>query len=114
MRKSKFFGIFLAVFFGVTVCLFCQNAEAEPKWLKIKWNQPKPWAERLMGVELADEIPQLRNFHFRDAVVDERMVFDYTLRPGPCPTTNALNIMRLEGLPVPTGPGDDHSSTTSA
>jgi len=28
------------------------------------------------------------------------MVFDYRLRPGPCPTTNALKIMRLEGLPV--------------
>jgi DNA mismatch repair ATPase MutS len=43
----------------------------------------------------------LSNYHFRDAVVDNRMVFDYALRPGPCPTTNALNIMRLEGLPVP-------------
>ena len=26
--------------------------------------------------------------------------FDYKLRPGPCPTTNALKIMRMEGLPV--------------
>ena len=51
--------------------------------------------------KLADEIPHLSNYHFRDAVVDNRMVFDYALRPGPCPTTNALNIMRLEGLPVP-------------
>jgi DNA mismatch repair ATPase MutS len=29
--------------------------------------------------------------------------FDYKLRPGPCPTTNALRIMELEGLPVPKG-----------
>jgi hypothetical protein len=29
--------------------------------------------------------------------------FDYRLRPGPCPTTNALRIMALEGLPVPEG-----------
>jgi DNA mismatch repair ATPase MutS len=28
------------------------------------------------------------------------MVFDYQLRHGPCPTTNALKIMQLEGLPV--------------
>jgi DNA mismatch repair ATPase MutS len=29
------------------------------------------------------------------------MVFDYTLRSGPSPTTNALKIMQLAGLPVP-------------
>jgi DNA mismatch repair ATPase MutS len=28
------------------------------------------------------------------------LVFDYRLRPGPCPTTNALRIMQLEGLPA--------------
>jgi hypothetical protein len=50
---------------------------------------------------LADDVPQVRNYHFRDYVSGERMVFDYTLRPGPCPTTNALTIMELEGLPVP-------------
>jgi hypothetical protein len=32
-----------------------------------------------------------------------RLAFDYVLRPGPCPTTNALKIMQLEGLPVPEG-----------
>ena len=51
-------------------------------------------------VKLADEIPGIANFHFREEVHDGRMVFDYHLRPGPCPTTNALQIMRLEGLPV--------------
>jgi len=50
---------------------------------------------------LADEVSQVVNYHFRDHIVDGRMVFDYTLRPGPCPTTNALKIMQLEGLPVP-------------
>jgi len=52
-------------------------------------------------VELADVLPQITNYHFRDAVVDGRLVFDYILRPGPVPTTNALAIMRLAGLPVP-------------
>ena len=51
-------------------------------------------------VKLADEIPGVGNFHFREEVHEGRMVFDYHLRIGPCPTTNALQIMRLEGLPV--------------
>ena len=50
--------------------------------------------------KLADEIKGIVNFHFREQVVEGRMVFDYLLRPGPCPTTNALQIMRMEGLPV--------------
>ena len=50
--------------------------------------------------KLADELPQVLNYHFRDQVVDGRMAFDYLLLPGPSPTTNALRIMQLEGLPV--------------
>lgn len=51
-------------------------------------------------VHLEEEIPGLRNFHFREDVAGDRMVFDYRLRPGPSPTTNALKIMEIEGLPV--------------
>ncbi len=51
-------------------------------------------------VKLADEIPGIVNHHFREEVRDGRMIFDYELRPGPCPTTNALKIMQIEGLPV--------------
>ena len=51
-------------------------------------------------VELAHEITTLRNYHFREHVEHGRMIFDYLLREGPCPTTNALKIMALEGLPV--------------
>lgn len=51
-------------------------------------------------VKLVHEINGVHTMHFRDEVRDGRMVFDYTLRSGPCPTTNALTIMRLEGLPV--------------
>ena len=50
--------------------------------------------------QLADEISGVLNYHFREDIADGRMVFDYHLRPGPCPTTNALRIMALEGLPV--------------
>jgi hypothetical protein len=49
---------------------------------------------------LADIYPQVHNYHLRDDVQDGRLVFDYRIRPGPCPTTNALKIMRMEGLPV--------------
>jgi len=51
-------------------------------------------------IKLADEIAGVTNHHFREEVHDGRMVFDYRLRSGPCPTTNALKIMSLEGLPV--------------
>jgi DNA mismatch repair ATPase MutS len=51
-------------------------------------------------VTLADTIPRMRNYHFREEIHDGRMIFDYQLRPGPCPTTNALQIMHMEGLPI--------------
>lgn len=51
-------------------------------------------------VRLADEMPSLKNYHFTESVVDRRMLFDYKLRSGPCPSTNALKIMQMEGLPV--------------
>jgi len=47
---------------------------------------------------LAEESPQVHNYHFRDKVDQDRLSFDYLLRPGPCPTTNALRIMQMEGL----------------
>jgi hypothetical protein len=51
---------------------------------------------------LEEKISGIANFHFREEVGDGRMVFDYLLRSGPCPTTNALKIMSIEGLPVET------------
>ncbi len=51
-------------------------------------------------VHLAEQISGIKNLHFREEVRDGRMIFDYRLRAGPCPTTNALKIMQIEGLPV--------------
>lgn len=51
-------------------------------------------------VQLAEAIPKIENVHFRDDVQNGRMIFDYRLHPGPCPTTNALKIMELAGLPI--------------
>ncbi len=50
--------------------------------------------------ELEKEIPTASNAHFREGVEARTLTFDYRLRPGPCPTTNALRIMAIEGLPV--------------
>jgi ABC-type multidrug transport system fused ATPase/permease subunit len=49
---------------------------------------------------LTSMLPILHNYHFREEVIDGQMVFDYKLHNGPCPTTNALKIMQLAGLPV--------------
>jgi hypothetical protein len=51
-------------------------------------------------VKLAETLPQVENLHFREEVVDGQLTFDYILRSGPCPTTNALKIMAMEGLPI--------------
>lgn len=53
-------------------------------------------------LELTQVAPaQIQNFHFREQIVGQEMLFDYLLQTGPCPTTNALKIMAMEGLPVP-------------
>lgn len=50
---------------------------------------------------LADANGHIRNAHFQESVEEGTLHFDYLLRPGPCPTTNALRIMAQEGLPIP-------------
>jgi len=50
--------------------------------------------------QLEEDIFSLKNYHFRETIEDSRMAFDYKLHPGPCPTTNALKIMEMEGLPI--------------
>jgi hypothetical protein len=40
------------------------------------------------------------NFHFREALEGEEMVFDYQLRPGPAVSRNAIRILQREGYPA--------------
>ncbi|HET8844558.1 MAG TPA: hypothetical protein VFN35_24020, partial [Ktedonobacteraceae bacterium] len=54
-------------------------------------------------IKLADLLPHVENYHFREEVINGQMTFDYILRQGPCPTTNALKIMQMEGLPIHSG-----------
>jgi DNA mismatch repair ATPase MutS len=41
-----------------------------------------------------------KNVHFRDELVDGKMTFDYKMRTGVVPKSNALSLMRLLGLDV--------------
>ena len=51
-------------------------------------------------INLEKDIKCVSNFHFREDILNGKMVFDYKLHPGPCPTTNAIRVMQLAGLPV--------------
>ena len=51
-------------------------------------------------VNLANEVSSVTNYHFREEIEDSKMKFDFKIHDGPSPTTNALKIMELSGLPV--------------
>ena len=53
------------------------------------------------------EQKKILNFHFQDTIENKRIKFDYSLRPGICPTTNALKILQFEGMPIPDNDGSD-------
>jgi DNA mismatch repair ATPase MutS len=50
-------------------------------------------------VTLAEASDRVKNYHFRDDI-DEKgnMVFHYRLHPGPIRSTNALEILKREGI----------------
>lgn len=51
-------------------------------------------------VKLSEDSRSIINFHFREEIKEGKMLFDYKINNGPCPTTNALLIMKTNGLPV--------------
>ena len=51
-------------------------------------------------VSIADQVPNVTNYHFQEKIAKGRMLFDYRLRSGPSKTTNAVQIMQMEGLPI--------------
>lgn len=56
-------------------------------------------------LELA-RLARIQNLHFREEISqDGAMSFTYRLQQGASPTTNALRIMQLEGLPVDASAG---------
>lgn len=50
--------------------------------------------------QLEETIAELSNWHFSETIEEGKMSFEYKLKPGPCPSTNALKIMEMEGLPT--------------
>jgi DNA mismatch repair ATPase MutS len=44
------------------------------------------------------------NFHFEDRLDNDRLIFDYKLKPGVVKTSNALQLMRSIGLDVVSEP----------
>jgi hypothetical protein len=63
-------------------------------------------------VKLEEGGERIATHHFRETVDERGLVFDFRLRPGPCPTTNALKIMAREGLPVPDKPATPPGAST--
>ncbi len=51
-----------------------------------------------LPAELSDRVEVV---HFRESATEDRMTFDFRLRPGPVREGNALRLMRQVGLPVP-------------
>jgi DNA mismatch repair ATPase MutS len=51
--------------------------------------------------KLETEFPgRIRNLHFDGTVEGDRLVFDYTLKPGRCESFNALALMRRIGIKI--------------
>ena len=48
--------------------------------------------------QMDQEYSNLVNEHFADTIENGKMVFDYKKKMGPCPSTNALKVMEMEGV----------------
>ncbi|MBX3040033.1 MAG: hypothetical protein KF789_04915 [Bdellovibrionaceae bacterium] len=42
----------------------------------------------------------IANYHFRETIEGSTMSFSFRKARGPCPTTNALKVMEMNGLPI--------------
>jgi len=51
--------------------------------------------------ELSQKQKTILNYHFKEHYENKELCFDYKIKDGPCPSTNALYIMKNAGLPVP-------------
>tara|TARA_B110001454_G_C12723330_1_gene436722 strand:- start:8866 stop:10626 length:1761 start_codon:yes stop_codon:yes gene_type:complete len=48
--------------------------------------------------QMDQEYSNLVNEHFADTIENGKMTFDYKKKLGPCPSTNALKVMEMEGV----------------
>ncbi len=54
----------------------------------------------LQLTSLSENIPSIKNFHFKEDIKDEKMNFSYKIKEGPCTSTNAIFIMKNEGITI--------------
>lgn len=47
---------------------------------------------------LSDVLPALHNFSFHSEIKENEILFDYKIKPGPCPSFNAHKLMELMGI----------------
>jgi hypothetical protein len=83
--------------------------------LMLRLAESKSWGlittHDLELVTLADQSDRIKNFHFRDEIgEDGRMVFPYRLHDGPIKSTNALKLLKREGIDFEDDGGTDWKS----
>ena len=54
---------------------------------------------------LAQENPRIKNYHFQEYYKNNKICFDYILRPGVSTTRNATYLMRMAGIEISDDPG---------
>lgn len=47
---------------------------------------------------LEERIPYVKNYSFHSKIQEDRIDFDYLIKPGPCPSFNAQKLMELMGI----------------
>ncbi|WP_439483190.1 MutS-related protein [Cyclobacterium plantarum] len=50
--------------------------------------------------ELENRMPSLVNYSFHHDIQQDKIVFDYTIKRGPCPNFNAQKLMELMGIKI--------------
>ena len=69
-------------------------------------------SHELALAQLEEELPTLRNVHFRESIGPEGMSFDYLMHEGPVTSSNALEVLRREGVDLDFDAEEDESSST--
>ena len=72
------------------------------RWLSERGATGVVTTHDLALAKVADELEdgRLVNMHFGDDVANDRITFDYVLKPGPVKSTNALRLMRAVGIDI--------------
>lgn len=48
----------------------------------------------------SDEKRRIKNYHFSETYLEDKIIFDYKLKDGPSDTTNAKYLMKMIGINV--------------